>query len=80
MRGRLFSSDNSLPDEDMTELVDELAMGLHRTMGVKVYGCNRADIAELIAPYIADLSEEDRATIPWLVWDLLQDGAAELFG
>ena len=32
------------------------------------------NVAELVAPYIEDLSAEDQRSIGWLVWDLFQEG------
>ncbi len=75
MRGREFSSDGTLPERDLYELTDLLAMRLYRNMGRRVYRLSRQDVAELIEPYTEDLSREDRRDIPWLVWDLLQEGA-----
>jgi hypothetical protein len=31
-------------------------------------------VAELVRPYTHDLVREDQRMIPWLVWDLLQEG------
>jgi hypothetical protein len=74
MRGRRFSSDGRLPERELDELVDLLALRLYQDMGRRAYALNRQDVAELVRPYIADLVREDQHAIPWLVWDLLQEG------
>lgn len=75
MRGRAFSSNDTLPEQELFELADLLAMRLYRNMGRRVYRLSRQDVAELIQPYTDDLAREDQHAIPWLVWDLLQEGA-----
>jgi hypothetical protein len=35
---------------------------------------SRQDVAELIAAYVQDLTEDDKRSIAWLVWDLFQEG------
>jgi hypothetical protein len=80
MRGRLFTTDDHLVDEDIHELVDELAMKLYATMGAKVYLLGRRDIVELVGQYIEDLHPKDQETIPWLMWDLFQEAMEIEFG
>jgi hypothetical protein len=75
MRGRQFSSDGTLPERELYELTDLLAMRLYRNLGRRAYGLSRQDVAELIQPYTTDLMREDQHALPWLVWDLLQEGA-----
>lgn len=73
MRGLFYSSDDCLPESDMQELADALALTLHNLMGDRVFLLHRLDVAELLEPYICDLSAEDQATVPWIVWDLFQE-------
>ena len=75
MRGREFSSNAALPERELYELTDLLAMRVYRNLGRRAYALSRQDVAELIRPYIADLTREDQHALPWLVWDLLQEGA-----
>jgi hypothetical protein len=74
MRGRQYSSDGTLPERDLHELTDLLAMRLYQKLGRRAYRLARQDVAELIAPYTEDLQQEDQRMLPWLVWDLLQEG------
>ena len=74
MRGHFYSADNGLPETELRELADILAAQLYASMDRKVYGLTRPDVAELVAPYTEDLSEADRRSIGWLVWDLFQEG------
>jgi hypothetical protein len=74
MRGRAYSSDGTLPERDLQELTDLLALQIYRRLGRRAYALSRQDVAELIQPYIDDLTLEDQRAIPWLVWDLLQEG------
>lgn len=67
-----------LPEHDLYELADVLAIQLHGWMGRRVYRLQRSDIAELIAPYVQDLVTEDQHDISWLVWHLFQD-ARDMF-
>lgn len=73
MRGWYFSDDGGLPEEDLRELADLLAMQLYGTLERKVYGLSKQDVAELVAPYIEDLTPDDRHSVAWLVWDLFQE-------
>jgi len=75
MRGRQFSTDGTLPERELYELTDLLAMRLYQNLGRRAYGLSRQDVAELIQPYMIDLMREDQRALPWLVWDLLQEGA-----
>ena len=74
MRGQRFSSDGRLPERELSELVDLLTLRLYQDMGRRAYALTRQDVAELLRPYIADLLREDQRAVPWLVWDLLQEG------
>ncbi len=58
----------------MRELADTLAAQLYGRMERKVYGLSKQDIAELIGPYVDDLSAEDQRAAAWLIWDLFQEG------
>lgn len=80
MRGRLYTSDEQLADDDMQELADELAMKLYASIGPKVYLLDRADITALVVQYVEDLTPKDREAIPWLIWDLFQEGMEIEFG
>ncbi len=74
MRGNFHSTGDELPERDIRELADLLAAQLYGTMERKVYGLSRQDVAELITPYVEDLSPEDQRSVGWLVWDLFQEG------
>ena len=74
MRGRQYSSDGRLPEGELHELIDFLAMRIYNDLGRRAYALNRQDVAELVRRYTHDLVREDQRTIPWLVWDLLQEG------
>jgi hypothetical protein len=74
MRGRRYSSDDRLPERELFELIDLLTLRLYQDFGRRAYALGRQDVAELIQPYVADLAREDQRAIPWLVWDLLQEG------
>ena len=80
MRGRLYTTDTRLVDDDLHELADELSMKLYASIGAKVYLLQRADILELIHEYIDDLSKDDQEAIPWLMWDLFQEAMEIEFG
>ena len=74
MRGNFYSTGGELPESEIRELADLLATDLYSSMDRKVYGLTRQDVAELVAPYIEDLSEDDQRSVAWLVWDLFQEG------
>ena len=74
MRGRQYSTDGLLSERDLQELCDLLALRVYQRLGHRAYVLNRQDVAELIGPYTDDLAREDQRTLPWLVWDLLQEG------
>ncbi len=80
MRGRKYSNESGMLDDDLEELADELAIKLYATMGPKVYLLGRADIAELVEQYIDDLTPADQEAVPWLMWDLFQEGMELEFG
>jgi hypothetical protein len=73
MQGYRFSTDRRLPERDMYDLADALAMQLHETIGPRVYRLPRQDIVELILPYIDDLMPADQSDLAWIVWHLFQD-------
>ncbi|MEN9934003.1 MAG: hypothetical protein RLZZ387_582 [Chloroflexota bacterium] len=75
MRGRAYSTTQALPERDLHELSDLLALQMYQRLGQRAYALTRRDVAELIAPYISDLTDDDRRAAAWLVWDLLQEGA-----
>ncbi len=74
MRGNFYSTGDGLPEDDIRELADLLAVQLYGRMDRKVYSLNRQDVVDLIAPYVEDLSPDDQHSIAWLVWDLFQEG------
>lgn len=74
MRGTYFSDDGTLPEVEIQELADLLAAQLYGRLERKVYGLSRQDVAELITPYVQDLTTEDQRSVAWLVWDLFQEG------
>jgi hypothetical protein len=73
MHGLFYSSDNNLTDNDLCELADALAVMVHNLLGTHVFLLQRADIRELIAPYVCDLEREDQKAIAWMVWHLFQE-------
>lgn len=75
MRGRLHASDGILPEQDLEELADLLTCRIYQRLGQRAYALGRRDIAELIEPYVRDLAREDRRSLAWMIWDLLQEGA-----
>jgi hypothetical protein len=75
MRGRLFSTTEALPERDLHDLSDLLALQLYQRLGRRVFLLGRRDVAELIEPYVNDLLPDDQRAASWLVWDLLQEGA-----
>lgn len=74
MRGRQYSTDGLLPERDLHELTDLLALQLYQKLGRHAYRLTRQDVAELIRTYTEDLVPEDQRMPPWLVWNLLQEG------
>ena len=74
MRGHHFSTDDRLPEEDLFDLTDLLACQIFQKLGRRAFSLQRRDIAELIAPFVDDLAEADRRAVPWMVWDLIQEG------
>lgn len=74
MRGHFYTTNGDLPETELRELADLLAAQLYGSMERKVYSLSRQDVTELVARYIEDLSENDRQSIPWLIWDLFQEG------
>lgn len=74
MRGRLYSTDDRLPEEELFELIDSLACRIFHKMGRRAYDLSRRDVAELVATYTVDLAKSDRQAVPWMVWDLIQEG------
>jgi hypothetical protein len=74
VRGHFYSTDGDLPETELRELADLLAAQLYSSMDRKVYSLSRQDVTELIAPYVDDLTENDRQSLPWLIWDLFQEG------
>jgi hypothetical protein len=74
MRGRDYSTNGTLPERDLHELSDLFALRLYHKLGRRVYGLTRQDVAEVLDPYLQDLVQEDQRVLPWLVWNLLQEG------
>jgi hypothetical protein len=75
MRGRLFSTTQALPERDLQELGDLLALQIYQRLGRRAFILSRRDVAELIEPYVRDLVADDQRAAAWLAWDLLQEGA-----
>ncbi len=73
MQGYRYSTDGHLPERDLQELADTLALQIHDSLGARVYQLPRSDVAELIAPYIDDLALVDQRSLSWMVWHLFQD-------
>ncbi len=73
MRGYRFSTDSRLPERDMLDLADTLALQLHDSLGARVYLLPRTDVAELIRAYVDDLGSEDQHDVSWMIWHLFQD-------
>lgn len=80
MYGQRYSTDQHLPERDLHELADALAIRLHERLGPRVYMLQRGDVAELVTPYITDLAPSDRRAIPWIIWHLFQDALEMEFG
>ena len=73
MQGYRFTTDHRLPERDMHDLADTLAMQLHELLGARVYMLARGDVTELIGPYIDDLAAQDQRDLAWMIWHLFQD-------
>ncbi len=73
MRGYRLTTDDRLPERDLEELADELAIQLHYALGARVFLLPRSDVAELLWPYIDDLHPDDQHDLVWLVWHLFQE-------
>lgn len=73
MRGYRYSVDHRLPERDMLDLADALALQIHESLGSRVYLLPRTDVVELIRAYVSDLSAEDQHDISWMIWHLFQD-------
>ena len=74
MRGHHFSTDDRLPEQDLFELTDLLACQIFQKMGHRAFKLNKRDVAEIIAPFVEDLADADRRAMPWMVWELIQEG------
>jgi hypothetical protein len=74
VRGNYYSTGSDLPESDIRDLADLLASQLYGSMERIVYSLSRQDVAELVAPYIEDLSVDDQRSVGWLIWDLFQEG------
>lgn len=79
MRGYRYSTDRRLPERDILDLADALALQLHESLGDRVYLLPRFDVAELIRAYVDDLNPEDQHDVSWIIWHLFQD-AREIEG
>lgn len=73
MQGYRFSTDHRLPERDLIDLADALALQVHQSLGPRVYMLPRSDVFELIFPYVDDLAVEDQQDLSWMVWHLFQD-------
>lgn len=73
MVGYRYSTDRRLPERDMLDLADVLALQVHEHLGPRVYRLSRTDIISLITPYIDDLTRQDQEDLSWMVWHLFQD-------
>jgi hypothetical protein len=73
MQGYRFSTDHRLPERDLLDLADTLALQIHTSLGPRVYMLPRSDVYALISPYIDDLTSEDQQDLSWIVWHLFQD-------
>lgn len=74
MRGRFHSSTRTLPERDVHDLSDLLAIKIYRRLGRDVYALSRREIGGLVEPYTDDLGVADRRAVTWHVWRLLQRG------
>jgi hypothetical protein len=75
MRGRHYATSGALPERELHELSDLLAVQIYQRLGSRAYSLSRRDLGELIRPYTADLAQDDQRAVVWLVWELLQEGA-----
>ena len=73
MVGYRYSTEGRLPERDILDLGDALALQIHESLGPRVYMLPRSDVLELIGPYIDDLASEDQRAVSWVVWHLFQD-------
>lgn len=73
MVGYRFSTDRRLPERDMLDLADALALQIHQTLGPRVYMLPRTDVMSLIEPYVDDIAPQDQQDLSWIVWHLFQD-------
>ncbi|MCX7791134.1 MAG: hypothetical protein N2378_10890 [Chloroflexaceae bacterium] len=73
MNGYHFSTDRRLPERDLFELADALALHLYETLGSRVYLLARADVAQLVEPFVDDLLVDDQQDVAWMVWHLFQE-------
>lgn len=73
MVGYRYSTDRRLPERDLIDLADVLALQIHETLGPRVYMLPRHDVLTLITPYVDDLASEDQHDLSWMVWHLFQD-------
>jgi hypothetical protein len=73
MIGYRYTTERRLPERDILDLGDALALQIHDTLGPRVYMLPRSDVFELIVPYVDDLATEDQNALSWVVWHLFQD-------
>ncbi len=73
MVGYRYSTDRRLPERDLIDLANLLALQIHETLGPRVYMLPRNDVFALIGPYVNDLAAEDQHDLSWVVWHLFQD-------
>lgn len=62
-----------LTEDDLHDLADALAIQIHSWFWHSTYRLQRSDIAELIAPYVDDLTPADQQSAVWLIWQLFQE-------
>jgi hypothetical protein len=73
MVGYRYSTDRRLPERDLIDLADVLALQIHETLGPRVYMLPRHDVLTLITPYVDDLVSADQHDLSWMIWHLFQD-------